>query len=119
MNRMTIAALGFFVLTATPGVAAPAYLVAEFEVTDAAGFQQWATTVAPVFKAYGGQFLVRANKPVAHAGEAPKATTIVMFESMEKAQGYLSSAEYKAHIPDRDKSSKFRSYLVGGVDAAQ
>jgi uncharacterized protein (DUF1330 family) len=97
----------------------PPYLVAEFEVTDAASFRQWGTTVNPILKAYGGQFLVRANKPVAHAGEAPKATAIVMFESMEKAQAYLSSAEYRAVVPDRDKSSKLRSYLVGGIDAAQ
>jgi uncharacterized protein (DUF1330 family) len=123
MKRAAIIGLGILALTAAHAVAqskpAPAYIVAEFEVIDPDGFKQFGAATNPVVKAYGGQFLSRGNKPVAAAGEPPKAVTIVMFESMEKAQAYLKSAEYKALIPNRDKSAKFRNYVVEGGDAAQ
>jgi uncharacterized protein (DUF1330 family) len=122
MKRTAIIGLGILALTATHAVAqikpAPAYIVAEFEVIDAAGWKQFGAATTPLVKSHGGQFVSRGNKPVAAAGEPPKASTIVMFESMEKAQAYLTSPEYKALVPNRDKSAKFRSYVIGGGDAA-
>ena len=104
MRQMTIAAFGFLLLTAAPSVAAPTYLVAEFEVIDAAGFKEWGQAVGPI--------------GLAAVGEPPKQATIILFESMEKAQAYLSAPEYKALAPKRDKAAKFRSFLVSGGDAA-
>ena len=118
MRQMTIAAFGFLLLTAAPSVAAPTYLVAEFEVIDAAGFKEWGQAVGPIGKAHGAQVLSRGQTPVAAVGEPPKQATIILFESMEKAQAYLSAPEYKALAPKRDKAAKFRSFLVSGGDAA-
>jgi uncharacterized protein (DUF1330 family) len=85
---MTIAAFGFLLLTAAPSVAAPTYLVAEFEVIDAAGFKEWGQAVSPIGKAHGAQVLSRGQTPVAAVGEPPKQATIILFESMEKAEAY-------------------------------
>jgi uncharacterized protein (DUF1330 family) len=119
MKPMMMAALGFFTLTAATAAAAPAYLVAEFEVIDAAGLKEWAQAVAPIGNAYGAQFVSRGHLPVAAVGEPPKRVTIVQFESMEKAQAYISAPEYVALAPKRDKAAKFRTFLVNGGDAAQ
>jgi uncharacterized protein (DUF1330 family) len=117
MKPMMMAALGCFALTVTTAAAAPAYLVAEYEVTDASALKEWGQATAPMVKAYGGQFVSRGHTPVAAVGEPPKRATIVLFESMEKAQAYLSAPEYTALAPKRDKAAKFRSFLVSGGEA--
>ena len=70
----------------------PAYLIAEFDVTDAARYQKFGVASNSIVKAYGGEFLSRRNKAISAAGDPPKNVTIVMFPSMEKAQAYLGSA---------------------------
>jgi uncharacterized protein (DUF1330 family) len=97
----------------------PVYLVAEFEVIDSAGFQKFGEATTPLVKAHGGEFLSRRNKITPVVGDPPKNVTIISFPSLEKAQAYFESAEYKTLIANRDKSSKFRSYLVQGGDLAQ
>ena len=97
----------------------PVYLVAEFEVTDPAGFQRFGEATTPLVKAYGGEFLSRRNKVISAVGDSPKNVAIVSFSSLEKTQAYLESTEYKALVANRDASSKFRSYLVQGGDLAQ
>lgn len=99
--------------------AGPVYLVAEFEVTDPAVFKKFGAATNPLVKAHGGEFLSRLNKVTPAAGDVPKNVTILSFPSLEKAQEYLASPDYKALVPDRDKSSKFRSYLVQSGDMAK
>ena len=48
-------------------------------------------------------------------GEPPKRVNILVFESMDKAQAWLSSPEYKAIVPLRDKVLKIRLYAVEGA----
>jgi uncharacterized protein (DUF1330 family) len=95
---------------------APAYLIAEYEVLDADSMKKFGEAAGPIIKAHGGQYIARRSKIAPAIGEAPKTVTIVMFESLEKAQAYFQSPEYKAIIPLRDKGAKFRSYIVEAVD---
>jgi uncharacterized protein (DUF1330 family) len=96
----------------------PVYLVAEFEITDPAGFKKFGEATNPIVKSYGGEFLSRLNKVTPAVGDPPKSVTIVSFPRLEKAQEYFASPEYKALVPNRDKSAKFRSYLVQSGDLA-
>ena len=91
----------------------PAYLVVEYEVTDPVGWKEYTDAA----RALGGpgRFLVRAAKGVPHAGEPPRSITIVMFPSMEAAEAFDSSAAYTALKANRDKSAKWRSYVVEGL----
>jgi len=95
--------------------AAPAYLVAEFTVTDSAASKAWGEKASAVVKAHGGTFIATRAKPFAVVGDPPEYATIVRFESMEKARAYMDSAENKALAPERDKSGKFRTYIVEGA----
>ncbi len=91
----------------------PAYLVVEYEVIDPVGWKEYTDAA----RALGGpgRFLVRAAKGVPHAGEPPRSITIVMFPSMEAADAYDSSAAYTALKANRDKSAKWRSFVVEGL----
>ena len=91
----------------------PAYLVVEFEVIDPVGWKEYADAA----RALGslGRFIVRGAKGVPLAGEPPRSITIVMFPSMEAAVAFDSSAAYTALKANRDKSSKWRSYVAEGL----
>ena len=91
----------------------PAYLVVEFEVIDPVGWKEYADAA----RALGslGRFIVRGAKGVPLAGEPPRSITIVMFPSMKAAEAFDSSAAYTALKANRDKSAKWRSYVVEGL----
>jgi uncharacterized protein (DUF1330 family) len=62
-----------------------------------------------------GRFIARGGRTYVVNGEPPKRVAIVQWQSFEKAKAFYESAEYKAVIPIRDKSSKFRAYVIEGV----
>jgi uncharacterized protein (DUF1330 family) len=108
---VVIGALGVEATRAQPKP--PGFLVVEYEVTDPVG---WKTYVDGARAApSGGTFLVRAAKGTSLAGEPPKTITIVQFATVEDAVAFDSSPQYAALKPIRDKSSKWRSYVVEGV----
>jgi uncharacterized protein (DUF1330 family) len=96
---------------------APAYLVAEYEIIDPAGMKAWGAKARALAEARGGQFLAVGSKVAPVVGAPPQNATIIRFESMDKARAHFDSAEYKALAPERDKSAKFRTYLVEGTGA--
>ncbi len=91
----------------------PAFVVAEFEVTDPVGWKTY--TDGARANPSGGAFLVRAAKGTSLAGEQPKTITIVQFANIEEAIAFDASPAYAALKPMRDKSSNWRSYVVEGV----
>ena len=50
------------------------------------------------------------------AGEPPKRIVIIEWPTLEKAQAYFESAEYKQLVANRDKSAKFRAFVVEAID---
>jgi uncharacterized protein (DUF1330 family) len=90
----------------------PAYTVAEVEVTDPATYQQYIAVGVPPSD---GRFIARGGRTYVVNGEPPKRVAIVQWQSFEKAKAFYESAEYKAVIPIRDKSSKFRAYVIEGA----
>ena len=47
-------------------------------------------------------------------GLPPKRFAIGVFDTMEQAQAYRTSAAYKEIVPMRDKSSKYRAFIAEG-----
>lgn len=91
-----------------------AFLVAEFEVIDPAGWKAYQEGVRAM-PSNNGAFLVRATKGIELAGTPPKTITIVQFPTVEEAIAFDSSPAYVALKPLRDKSSNWRSYVVEGL----
>ncbi len=101
----------------SPAVA-PAYYVAEFEVTDPEGMKPYSANVESTFIPYGGHFIVRGGQTISLEGAAPKRRRVVIeFESIEKAQAWYNSPEYTALRKIRQRSAKTDVYLVEGVVA--
>lgn len=92
----------------------PAYLIAEIDVTDANLYQAYQAKGGPLYGQFGARFVARGGRVDAFAGDPPKRAIVAVFDSLEKAQAFRDSPAYQELIPVRDKSSKFRAYVLEG-----
>jgi uncharacterized protein (DUF1330 family) len=91
----------------------PAFMVVEYEITDAAGFEEFITGDERIPSPR--IFLARHAKGVSLSGEPPKWIGILRYSSVEDALAFDSSPEFTALKPIRDKSTKWRSLVVKGL----
>jgi uncharacterized protein (DUF1330 family) len=93
----------------------PAYVVAEVEVSDRAGFQQYAGKVQPTLTPFHGKTIV-SGKPDTKEGEAPKGIiAILAFDSLDDAEKWYASPAYKELIRERQKAARTRLFIVEGL----
>jgi uncharacterized protein (DUF1330 family) len=94
----------------------PAYVIAEVEVTDLPGMQQYGQKVPETLAPFNHQYLVRSNKIQSLEGEPPKGGIVVIaFDSVEKAREWYDSPAYAAIRPIRQKAAKSRIFIVEGI----
>jgi uncharacterized protein (DUF1330 family) len=95
---------------------AKAYVVTEIEVTNQEAQQAYIPKVGEVIKSTGGTYLARGGKIVALEGsETPKRVTIVVYDSLEKAQASRNSPAWTALSAERNKALKAKSYVTEGL----
>lgn len=94
----------------------PAYVVSEIEITDLDAYQkEYAPIVQALIKAAGGHLLAAGQNIVSFEGAPPKTrVSINQFDSMEAAQIWRNSAQYKEARKVGDKYAKFRAFAVEG-----
>jgi len=93
-----------------------AYVIAEIEVTDPAGYEEYRKQVLAVVTKYGGKFIVRGGTIDAREGGwNPKRLVLVEFPSLAQAQKWYDSPEYAPLIKLRQKASKGRLIIVEGA----
>ena len=97
--------------------AAPhAFIVAEINVSDAAGYKPYADRAAKIVASYGGNYLARGGATKSIEGEAPpNRIAIIEFPSMEALEKFESSKEYTAVKPIRQRAATSRIFAVEGV----
>ena len=67
-----------------------AYVIADIEVIDSAGFAQYQQKVPATIAAYGGRYLVRGGAAEVLEGSwSPKRCVVLEFPSMERAKEWL------------------------------
>jgi uncharacterized protein (DUF1330 family) len=101
----------------------PLYLVSEIDVTNPEAYgKEYAPKAQALIKASGGRFVAiggvagaGAGKVTAFDGEAPKRTTIQVWDSMEKYQAYRNLPAFKEARQMGEKYAKFRTFAVEGV----
>lgn len=72
-----------------------AYLFADVEVHDPAGYEEYRRLVGPSLDKYNGKFLVRGGKvEVVEGNWSPKRVVMCEFDSMAKAREWYNSPEY-------------------------
>ena len=94
----------------------PAYVIADVEVTDPAGFEDYRKQVPATVAKYGGRFLVRGGSLEAVEGDwRPKRLVVLEFPSLQQARRWYDSPEYKDPKALRLRTSKSKILLVEGV----
>jgi uncharacterized protein (DUF1330 family) len=89
------------------------YLVANLDVTNPAGFEEYRKKVGPVVAQYGGRFLVRGGEMRLLEGKLPvKRLVVLEFPSVAAAQKFYDSAEYKPLIALRKANARTDLFLV-------
>jgi uncharacterized protein (DUF1330 family) len=91
----------------------PAYVIAEVEVTDPTGFQEYAAKVPPTLTPYHGKTIVR-GKPITKEGSPTGSLVVLAFDNLDDAEHWYSSPAYREIIPVRERSAKSRVFIVEG-----
>ncbi len=94
----------------------PAYVIANVEVTDPAGFEDYRKQVPATIAAYGGRYLVRGGRTETKEGSwSPNRLIVLEFESLARARAWLDSPEYRPLIALRQRTAKTDLVLAEGV----
>ena len=93
-----------------------AYLIADIEVTDPAGFEEYRRLVAPLVDKYGGKYVVRGGASETVEGDwSPNRIVIIEFESMERLKGWYGSDDYRPVMAKRFSSANSKVVMVEGA----
>lgn len=95
-----------------------AYLIANIEITDSAGFARYGQAVPPVVAAHGGRYLVRGGVVSKQEGDLdPQRLVIIEFPTLDDAHRFYGSADYAPLLELRTKSTKSSVVIAEGVPA--
>ena len=93
-----------------------AYVIAELDIQDAAGFEEYRRQVPATIERYGGRYLVRGGALEVLEGEWwPKRVVILEFPSLEQARRWYDSDEYRAPKALRLRTARTNAVIVEGV----
>jgi uncharacterized protein (DUF1330 family) len=96
---------------------APAYVVAEIDVTNQDAYvKEYAPIAGKAIQDGGGKYLARGGKTVSFDGDLPKSRiTMIAFENMDKARAVFEGPAYREARKIGEKYAKFRIYAIEGV----
>jgi uncharacterized protein (DUF1330 family) len=94
---------------------APAYAIAEVEVTDPPGYQAYLSKAIDSMKPYNAHIIVRAKPDLKEGAPVQGNIVITSFDSLADAEKWYNTPPYKDPIAERQKSAKTRFYIVEGV----
>jgi len=92
------------------------YVIAEVDITDPQGFEQYRNMVPATIEAYGGRFVVRGGKTETLEGHwEPKRLVIIQFDSVERAKQWWASEEYRDAKALRQRTAITNLVIAEGV----
>ena len=93
-----------------------AYFIAQLEITDPAGFEEYRKLVAPLVSKYGGKYVVRGGAIETIEGDwAPKRLVVLEFESVERAKQWHDSEDYRPVMEMRHRTAITNAIIVEGA----
>ncbi len=93
------------------------YILAEVEVTDQAGYDEYRKGVGATIEAFGGRFLVRGGDPERLEGEGPSRRVVVLeFDSHARAKEWYHSKQYQEVLPLRLRAAQADVFLLKGAE---
>jgi uncharacterized protein (DUF1330 family) len=95
-----------------------AYVIAELEVKEPDGYEEYRQGVEATIRQYGGRFLVRGGQHETLEGTwRPPRVVVVEFPSREVARRWYDSPEYGPLKALRLRTARTEAILVEGVPA--
>ncbi len=92
------------------------YMIADVNVTDPAGFEEYRQLVGATIAAYGGRYLVRGGAVEPVEGEwNPRRLVILEFDSVARAKEWYYSAEYAGPREMRHQAATTNAIFVEGL----
>ena len=93
-----------------------AYVIAEVDVTDSAGYDAYRALVPATVAAYGGKFVVRGGACETLEGSwRPQRVVVLEFPSVARAKEWWSSPEYREAKALRQRTARTEMIVVEGV----
>lgn len=93
----------------------PAYIIAEVEVTNPAGYETYRPLAGASVAQYGGKFIVRGGKAELVEGtQQPARIVVIEFADTAAAKRWYNSPEYQEALKIRLANSTGRVLLVEG-----
>ncbi|GGC18794.1 hypothetical protein GCM10011371_03030 [Novosphingobium marinum] len=95
----------------------PAYMIVTIDYTDPVWVEAYRREVPKMIERAGGRYLALSRAPIQLEGEhpVPQTVAIVEYPSIEAAQQFMASEEYRPHGEARRKGAKTTIYLVDDV----
>jgi uncharacterized protein (DUF1330 family) len=92
------------------------YVIADVEVLDAAGFEDYRARVPATIAAYDGRYLVRGGATEVREGDwSPRRLIVLEFPSLARAREWLASPEYAPLIALRQRTANTRLVVAEGT----
>ena len=82
------------------------YLIANYNLTNAEGYQSYIAVVGPTIVAHGGEILVAGDGSEAVEGNPGTITVVLKFPSKEALRGWYDSPEYQEIIHRRTDNTE-------------
>ena len=93
-----------------------AYVVAEIEVDNPEGYEEYKKLAPPPIAAFGGKYIARGGRVENLEGDwQPSRIVILEFESVDKAKNWLDSEEYREAKALRHEHATSKMIVVEGV----
>ncbi|HXP06402.1 MAG TPA: DUF1330 domain-containing protein [Stellaceae bacterium] len=93
----------------------PAYIVAEVEITNPAGYESYRPLAGASVAQYGGKFVVRGGKAeLIEGSKDPARIVVIEFPDSAAAKRWYNSPEYQEALKIRLANSTGRVVLVEG-----
>jgi uncharacterized protein (DUF1330 family) len=94
----------------------PAYLIADIEVTDPVGYDEYKKRVPAVIAAHGGRYLARGGASEVLEGTwRPKRSAIIEFPDLGSMKAFWESLEYQPLREIRERSAKSNLVVIEGL----
>jgi uncharacterized protein (DUF1330 family) len=94
----------------------PAYVIADIEVTDPAGYEAYRRRVPTTIEQYGGRYLTRGGTVEPVEGDwRPRRLVILEFPSLAQARRWYDSDEYREPRAIRLRCSRGSIVFVEGL----
>ena len=93
-----------------------AYVIADIEVLDPAGYEAYRQQVPATIAAYGGRYLARGGATEVLEGDwSPRRCVILEFPSMAQLRAWWESPEYRPLRAIRERTTRSKLVATEGL----